>query len=70
MIEKTQLQKIHEKIFGEEQNFQATLDLIDTKIPKLGNIEYLLTFKIMFLIGSVPYLVTLQYTYLGLTPLR
>ncbi|KAI5738144.1 hypothetical protein M8J77_003502 [Diaphorina citri] len=36
MIEKTQLQKIHEKIFGEEQNFQATLDLIDTKIPKLG----------------------------------
>ncbi|KAL1460203.1 hypothetical protein WDU94_012138 [Cyamophila willieti] len=36
LIEKTQLEKVHEKIFGEDQSLQRTLDAIDTKIPKLG----------------------------------
>lgn len=36
ILEKTQLEKIHETIFGEGTNLQRTLDQIDTKIPKLG----------------------------------
>lgn len=39
IIEKTEMEKIHHKIFGEEETLQRTLDDIDTRIPKIGNLE-------------------------------